>query len=96
MTASIAVRGEFAQCLEAADAVLLATSLHPVAGIFAIAKRLRLALVLSLIFATSFNLVSAVLAITGLMSPLVAATLMPISSLIVTLISIFCLKGVKA
>ena len=95
-TASIAVRGEFAQCLEAADAVLLAASLRPVAGIFTIAKRLRLALVLSLIFATSFNLVSAVLAITGLMSPLIAATLMPISSLIVTLISIFCLKGVKA
>lgn len=95
-TASIAVRGEFAQCLEAADAVLLATSLKPVTGLFKIAKRLRLALLLSLIFATSFNLVSASLAITGLMSPLIAATLMPVSSLTVTLVSIFCLKGAKA
>ncbi len=94
-TASVAVRGEFAQCLEAADAVLLATSLHPVAEVFAIAKRLRLALVLCLIFATTFNLISAGLAITGLMSPLIAATIMPVSSLIVTLISIICLNGMR-
>lgn len=83
----IAIKGDFDACLENADAVLTGTSLLAIEDSFNIAGKLKLALILCLGFATVFNAINGTLAVLGVMSPLVAAILMPISSLIVTGIS---------
>ena len=88
----ISIKGDFDACLENSDGVLTAIHLTPIAQVFATAKCLRRALTLSLSFATVFNLINGCLAIFGLMSPLIAAVLMPISSLIVTAISFWTVR----
>lgn len=84
---SIAIKGDFAACLEAADAVLLATTLQPVQTAYTIARRLRTTLRTCLLFSSAFNLIAGTLAVLGHMSPLIAAILMPTSSLIVTTVT---------
>ncbi|MDX9732459.1 MAG: HAD-IC family P-type ATPase, partial [Bdellovibrionales bacterium] len=84
---SIAVRGDFATCLESADAVLVSHDLQPIVEALLISDRLKKALRLSLTFSATFNVIAATLAITGHMSPMIAAILMPLSSLSVSGIS---------
>lgn len=92
---SIAIKGDFATCLEAADAVLTTESLKPIETAFEIADRLNHVLIASLCFAGSFNIIAGTLAVRGTMSPLIAAILMPISSVVVTAIAWTGLKGFR-
>ncbi len=83
--ASIALKGDLTSCLDSADAVLVVDSLAPVVFALQLAKRLRATLLTTLTLSTAINLIAAVLAISGLITPLIAAVLMPTSGLIVTL-----------
>jgi cation transport ATPase len=83
--ASIAVKGDLSSCLDSADAVLFVDSVAPVKVAFYLARQLQQTLLATLILSTSINLIAAILAISGTITPLIAAVLMPTSGLIVTL-----------
>lgn len=91
--ASIAVKGDLSSCLDAADAVLLVDSLAPIKDAFSIAAHLRRTLYTTLALSSSINLIAAALAISGKITPLIAAVLMPTSGLIVTLTTWFMLRS---
>lgn len=83
--ASIAIKGDLSSCLDAADAVLIVDSTTPVNFAFYLARRLQRTLLTTLLLSTSINIGAAVLAISGTITPLIAAVLMPTSGLLVTL-----------
>ena len=87
-TVGVSVRGGAEASLAAADVYLSRPGLLPlaelVAGASGTVRTIRLNLALSLFY----NLAGAGLAMSGLLNPLVAAVLMPISSLTVVLISL--------
>jgi Cu2+-exporting ATPase len=86
-TVGVAVRGSAEASLSAADVYLSGTGLAPLVGLFRGAGRtvgvIRRNLAVSLVY----NVVGASLAIAGVINPLVAAVLMPISSLTVITLS---------
>lgn len=80
----IAVQGGLDCSLGVADAYVSPADLGPsLQHLFSLATTIRRTHIRNLIFATTFNVVSATLAIGGWMSPLLAAVLMPASSLLV-------------
>lgn len=83
--ASIAIKGDLSSCLDAADAVLVVDSLSPIKFAFSMARRLQKTLLTTLFLSTAINIVAAILAVSGTITPLIAAVLMPTSGLIVTL-----------
>ncbi|MBN8540103.1 MAG: cation-translocating P-type ATPase [Deltaproteobacteria bacterium] len=83
--ASIAVKGDLSVCLESADAVLVVDSVAPVSFAFLLARKLHQTLIATLLLSASINVLAAVLAVSGTITPLIAAILMPTSGLIVTL-----------
>lgn len=66
-----------------ADFYLVGRAMAPLRQLFAIAKTLRSTLYGNLVLATLYNLIAVSLAFAGLMSPLLCAIMMPISSLII-------------
>jgi P-type E1-E2 ATPase len=82
--ASIAVKGDLSVCLDSADAVLVVDSVTPVKFAFQLAHQLRRTLLATLLLSASINVIAAYLAISGTITPLIAAVLMPTSGLIVT------------
>jgi Cu2+-exporting ATPase/Cu+-exporting ATPase len=91
----IAVRGSMDVSLRAADVYLTQPELGSVPKLFEIARRTRRAIARNLIFSASFNIVMGTLATTGLMSPLLAAVLMPMSSLTVLASALTTGKGLE-
>ncbi|MDZ4082777.1 MAG: HAD-IC family P-type ATPase [Bdellovibrionales bacterium] len=85
--ASIAIKGDLSSCLDAADAVLIVDSIAPVKHAFHLARRLQRTLFTTLFLSTSINVLAAILAISGTITPFIAAVLMPTSGLLVTLIT---------
>ncbi len=81
----VAIRGSIDISLRAADIYLTQAALDAIPDLFEIALRTRHAIFRNLIFSTTFNVVSGALAVSGLMTPLWAAVLMPLSSLTVLL-----------
>lgn len=81
----IAVCGSLDVSLRAADVYLVRPHLMAVRDLFRIAALTKKAILRNLLFSASFNVVSGTLAIFGLMNPLTAAILMPLSSLTVLL-----------
>lgn len=81
----IAVCGSLDVSLRAADVYLTKQTLTAIPRLFKIAELTRSAIYRNLVFSVSFNVVSGFLAVSGAMSPLWAAVLMPISSLTVLL-----------
>lgn len=79
----VAVRGSMDVSLRAADVYLTRSELTALPALFDVARRTRGAIVRNLCFSASFNLVAGGLALTGHMTPLWAAVLMPLSSLTV-------------
>lgn len=79
----IAVCGSLDVSLKAADVYLARPNLSAVPELVSIALRTKRAIKRNLIFSASFNVFSGTLAVLGLMTPLWAAVLMPLSSLII-------------
>lgn len=81
----IAMRGSMEASLRAADVYLLRPDLAALPDVFRIAKSTKGAINRNLAFSVTFNLVAGALALQGSMTPLLAAVLMPLSSLTVLL-----------
>lgn len=84
----IAMFGSLDVSLRAADVYLTRPNLSLILDLLAIAKKTKSAIFRNLLFSSSFNILSGTLAMSGLMSPLLAAVLMPLSSLVVLLSSL--------
>jgi Cu2+-exporting ATPase len=84
----IAVHGGAGASLAAADVVLTRPGLAPLLAVVVGAHRLIGVVLRNLLFSLVYNLTGATLAILGLVGPLLAAILMPISSLTVILSSV--------
>ena len=84
---SIAVNGASELAKESSDVVLMTDDLRALYRAILIAKSCRAVLVRGLSFAVLFNLIGVSLAATGFLKPVVAAILMPISSLTILYIS---------
>jgi len=84
----IAVRGAMDVSLKAADAYLVSANLASLPVLFELAQRTQATIQRNLAFSVFFNLIAGSLAIGGLMTPLWAAVLMPLSSLTVLISSL--------
>jgi Cu2+-exporting ATPase len=82
-TVGVAVHGGAEIALQVADVFLVRDGLEPLAGLLAGARRTMRVIRRNLAFSIVYNVVGAGLAMAGMIDPLVAAVLMPISSLTV-------------
>jgi P-type Cu2+ transporter len=83
----IGVRGGAEACLAAADVFLAAGGLEPLVRLIEGAERTMRVIRRNIAVSLGYNLIGAVLAVTGTINPLIAAIMMPASSLTVTLLS---------
>lgn len=83
----VAVKGSSDTALRSADVCLLNDGIKPVWAAFQLAWQTRAALQRSLGFAILYNVVGLTLAINGAITPVVAALLMPVSSITVLLLA---------
>ncbi|MFC6722899.1 heavy metal translocating P-type ATPase [Halobium palmae] len=79
----IAVSSGTELAIEAADAVVLDDRLKAVPDLFALAKRTQTRIKQNLVWAAGYNAIVLPLAMTGVITPLLAAVMMAVSSLIV-------------
>ena len=86
-TVGIGVHGGAEACLSTADVFLTRPGLAPLVTLVEGAERTLRLIRLNIAFSLLYNAVAAVLAVAGLISPLIAAVLMPVSSLTVILAS---------
>ncbi len=86
----VAVHGGSGASVLAADVVLTRDGLSPLLDLFAGSRRVLRVVWRNLAFSLAYNLAGAGLALAGLVGPLLAAVLMPISSLTVILSSAAC------
>jgi len=83
-TVGVAVHGGAETCFAAADVFLQKSGVEPLVELIHGARRTRRTIVSNIVFSLLYNVGGASLAVGGLLNPLVAAVLMPISSLVVT------------
>jgi len=86
-TVGIAVHGGAEASLAAADVYLSRPGLAPIVGLVAAARRTLRTIHVCLAVSLAYNGVAAALAVTGVIGPLIAAILMPLSSLTVVLLA---------
>jgi len=86
-TVGVAVHGGAEVAMAVADVFLTREGIESLGTLFRGARRTMNVIRLNLIFSLLYNVVGAALAITGLIGPLVAAVLMPLSSLTVITLS---------
>ena len=89
---SFAVRGPFEATLQVSDIYAPQKKLNAVVEIIKLAEKVQSTVNGNLLFAVFYNAAGGVLALMGFINPLVAAVLMPISSLIITLHTVWRLK----
>lgn len=89
----IAVHGGAEASLEAADVYLVSPGLEPVLGLVMRARSTMRTVRLCLGISVGYNLVAAALAMSGVMSALLAAIIMPASSLVVVAIALRAGRG---
>ncbi len=89
---SFAVRGPFESTMQVSDVYAPQKNLSALIEIFEISSRVHATLKSNLLFAIFYNVTGGILALLGLVNPLVAAILMPISSLIITMNTAWRLK----
>lgn len=89
---SFAVRGPFEATLQVSDIYAPQKKLSAVVEIIQLAEKVQSTVNRNLLFAIFYNAVGGVLALMGFINPLVAAILMPISSLVITLHTVWRLK----
>ena len=82
-TVGVAVHGGAEAALAAADVFLTRPGLTAVAELFEGAQRTMSVIRRNLVFSLAYNLVGATLAVAGVINPLIAAILMPASSITV-------------
>ncbi|MBM4187758.1 MAG: heavy metal translocating P-type ATPase [Gemmatimonadetes bacterium] len=87
-TVGVGVRGGAEACLAAADVFLAKTGLGPLVTLFEGAERTMAVVRRNIAVSIGYNLVGAALAVTGTIDPLIAAVMMPVSSLTVILLSV--------
>lgn len=87
-TVGIGVRGGAEACLAAADVFLTQPGLTPLADLVDGAARTLAVIRGNLAVSIGYNVIGAALAITGTINPLIAAILMPVSSLTVIALSV--------
>jgi len=75
-----------------ADFYLMASGIGPIAETISLSGRLRRTVIRNLVFATGYNLAGIGLALAGVLSPLVCAVAMPLSSLTVLALTLFSLR----
>ena len=86
-TVGVAVHGGAESAMAVADVFLTREGIESLGTLFRGARRTMNVIRLNLVFSLLYNVVGATLAITGLIGPLVAAVLMPLSSLTVITLS---------
>ncbi|MFN0181784.1 MAG: heavy metal translocating P-type ATPase [Gemmatimonadales bacterium] len=86
-TVGIGVRGGAEACLAAADVFLARPGLVPLADLVDGAGRTLRVIRANIAVSIGYNIVGAALAVTGMINPLLAAIMMPVSSLTVILLS---------
>lgn len=89
---SFAIKGPFESTLQVSDVYAPKKNLRAVLDIFRLAEKIQTTVQLNLLFAVLYNLVGGILALSGHINPLVAAVLMPISSVLLTLHTVWRLK----
>lgn len=82
-TVGVAVHGGAETCFAAADVFLQRPGVHTLTALVQGARRTTRTIRYNIIFSLIYNMLGAGLAMTGLLNPLFAAVLMPISSLVV-------------
>jgi cation transport ATPase len=88
----IAVQGGMEAAIESADAYCLKPGISGVLLLVDMARKVRKVLISNFTISTAYNLIGAVLALKGWMSPLLAAVLMPVAATTVFLNSIWRMK----
>jgi P-type Cu+ transporter len=77
---SVAVQGGIDAAIQSSQVYSLVPGIETIPGLIRMSHRLNLALRQNFVFSTSYNVVGGILAITGVMNPLIAAVLMPLSA----------------
>lgn len=88
----IAVQGGAEASLRSADIFVNSSNLNDTRDVFEMARRTIAVIRRNLVFSLAYNMVGASLALAGMVSPLLAAVLMPLSSLTVVLSSLSLYK----
>lgn len=89
---SFAVRGPFEATMQASDVYAPKKNLTALIELFDLSKQVHKTLKTNLFFAVLYNTIGAVLSLLGFINPLVAAVLMPLSSLVITFNTVWRLK----
>lgn len=89
---SFAVRGPFETTMQASDVYAPQKNLSALLELVELSRRVHSTLKTNLFFAIFYNTAGGILSLLGLVNPLVAAVLMPISSLVITLHTVWRLK----
>jgi Cu2+-exporting ATPase/Cu+-exporting ATPase len=92
---AIAVSGSVEIGLKTSDVYIESSQISRIGDLFIIAKETMKTVKRNLILSLSYNLIGIFLAINGTLSPLVAAVLMPLSSVSVILSTIFATKELR-
>jgi Cu+-exporting ATPase len=85
---ALAVTEDTATLVPACDVIMRSPSLHVLPSLLEYAKSVKRVILVSFIISIAYNALGLTLAIMGLLSPLMAAILMPVSSLTVIAISV--------
>jgi Cu2+-exporting ATPase len=83
----VGVRGGAEACLSAADVYLIRPGLGPLVDLMSGARRTMRVIRRNIAVSIGYNVVGASLAVTGIIDPLIAAIMMPVSSVTVVLMS---------
>ena len=86
---SVAVKGSAELALTSSDIFFLKSGLQPLIELFKIQKNIHATLIRNLTLSLVYNVIAGSLALAGLINPLWAAVLMPISSLLVILSTVW-------
>ena len=86
-TVGVGVKGGAEACLAAADVFLARPGLGPLVELIEGAERTLRVIRRTLALSLAYNVAGATLAVTGIINPLIAAIMMPVSSLTVVLVA---------
>jgi heavy metal translocating P-type ATPase len=89
---SIATQGSLESCIKHADIYFSKSGIQDIPGLFLLAQSGRRTILISLSFSLLYNCIGITLVLFGIVTPLLAALLMPISSITVLLLTMFGIR----
>ncbi len=89
---SFAIKGPFESTLQVSDIYAPQKNLNAIYEIFELAKKIQKTMQYNLLFAVLYNTVGGILALSGFINPLFAAVLMPLSSFLITMHTVWRLR----